>query len=86
LLNQEVQKKEDPLCLIDIIIMAPKKATRRFPEAAGLMGLETSVPSLFGGQAGASTAVRKILDINVGRFGSRVDEQTLINDPLAHAW
>jgi hypothetical protein len=59
-------------------------ATRRFVEAAGLMGSETSVPSLFGGQTGASTAVGKILGNNVGRFGSRVDEQTLPNDPLAH--
>jgi hypothetical protein len=57
---------------------------RRFAEAAGLMASEASVASLFGGQPGASTAVRKILGNNLGRFGLRADEQTLPNDPLAH--
>jgi hypothetical protein len=46
---------------------------RRFAEAAGLMDSEASVRSLFGGKTGASTAVGKILDTNVGRFGSRTD-------------
>jgi hypothetical protein len=57
---------------------------RRFAESAGLMGSEASVPSIFGGLTGASTAVGKILGKNLGRFGSRADEQTLPNDPLAH--
>jgi hypothetical protein len=30
------------------------------------------------------TAVGKILDNNVGRFGSRTDEQPFPNDPLTH--
>jgi hypothetical protein len=57
---------------------------RRSAEVTGLMGSEASVPILFGGQTGASTAAGTILGNNLSRLGSRTDEQMVSNYPLAH--
>jgi hypothetical protein len=60
------------------------RAARRFAKAAGLMGSESSVPNLFGGQAGSETAVGQILGNNLGRFGSGFDEPAASNNSLAY--
>jgi hypothetical protein len=49
-----------------------------------LMGSESSVPNLFGGQPESETAVGQILGNNLGRFGSGFDEPAASNDPLSY--
>jgi hypothetical protein len=55
---------------------------RRSTEVTGLMGSESSVPSLFSGQTGASTVVGTNMGNNLSRLGPRIDEQMASNDPL----
>jgi hypothetical protein len=66
-----------------VTVCQETRAARRFSEAKGLMGSESSVPNLFGGQKGSETIVGQILGNNVGRFGSGFDEPAASNDPLA---
>jgi hypothetical protein len=55
---------------------------RRSTEVTGLMGSESSVPSLFSGQTGASTVVGTNMGNNLSCLGPRIDEQMASNDPL----
>jgi hypothetical protein len=79
--HEEVSVRFDPP---QILTRAETTAARRFAAETGLMGSETAVPNLCGGQTEAETAVGTILGRGLGRFGSGGGESAGSTDPLAY--
>jgi hypothetical protein len=76
-----VESADDPL---QIRMRAETTAARRFAELAGLIGSETVIENVFGGQSESETAVGTILGRGLGCFGLGFDEPARSTDPLAY--